>query len=103
MHLSSLIYVDAKEGELPPSLATHPQNQQQLQNQQQPQEQKLGRLHRRLDRSCTCSNPLQDAEEILVELCTQSRNCCSSAASSVIQYGIVLLSRRALTIRCSIQ
>ena len=51
MHLSSLIYVDAKEGELPPSLATHPQNQQQLQNQQQPQEQKLGRLHRRLDRS----------------------------------------------------
>ena len=32
MHLSSF-YVDAKEGELPPSLATHPQKQPQPQEQ----------------------------------------------------------------------
>src|SRR5438128_4941118 len=37
----------AREGEMPPSLATHPQNQQQQQNQNQ--EQNQGRLHRRLD------------------------------------------------------
>jgi retron-type reverse transcriptase len=52
---------------------------------------------------CTCSNPIQDAEEILPELRTQSRNVCSSAALSVIQYGIPSLSRRAASTRCSIQ
>jgi hypothetical protein len=47
--------------------------------------------------------PIQDAEEILLELRTQSRNVCSSAALSVIQYGIPSLSRRAVSTRCSIQ
>jgi hypothetical protein len=49
----------AREGELPPSPALHPQNQQQRknqeqqqnqnQNQNQEQQQNQGRLHRRLD------------------------------------------------------
>ncbi len=37
MHLSSFLRGDAREGEMPPSLATHPQKQPQPQKQLQPQ------------------------------------------------------------------
>src|SRR5258708_16753152 len=39
MHLSSFLRGDAREGEMPPSLATHPQKQPQPQKQLQPQKQ----------------------------------------------------------------
>ena len=59
--------------------------------------------YRRWLHNAPASNSIQDTEEILLELCTQSRNLCSSAAVSVIQYGIPSLSRRAVSNRCSIQ
>jgi hypothetical protein len=41
--------------------------------------------YRRWLHNAPTSNSIQDAEEILLEFCTQSRNLCSSAAVSVIQ------------------
>jgi hypothetical protein len=58
---------------------------------------------RRWLHNAPASNSIQDTEEILLELSTQSRNLCSSAAVSVIQYGIPSLSRRAVSNWCSIQ